>query len=67
MHHPLNLHFCFLKHVVRYIKATISNALLIDLRNTNLEAYNDYDWADNSSDHKSTTGLCILLEHVPIS
>lgn len=50
------------KHILRYIKATADQGLLISaLSNFDLIAYIDADWAGCLSTRRSTSGYCIFL------
>lgn len=61
IHQPLNCHFAAIKHLLRYLKGTLTHGLQFSSGRLLLNAYSDSDWAGNSLDHRSTTGYCVFL------
>jgi hypothetical protein len=51
-----------LKHVLRYVKGTLSTGLYIGIGGIDsLTAYSDADWAGCPNSRRSTSGYCIFL------
>ncbi|XP_028069016.1 uncharacterized protein LOC114271601 [Camellia sinensis] len=61
MHQPLNCHFAAVKHLLRYLKGTLTHGLQFSSGLLLLNAYSDSDWAGNSLDRRSTTSYCVFL------
>ncbi|PKU63719.1 Retrovirus-related Pol polyprotein from transposon TNT 1-94 [Dendrobium catenatum] len=61
MHQPQEIHFQLLKHLLRYLKGTLSFGLPLVATTLRLSAYSDSDRAGNPVDRKSTTGYCAFL------
>ncbi|XP_021995754.1 uncharacterized mitochondrial protein AtMg00810-like [Helianthus annuus] len=62
MHAPREPHFQFLKRILRYIKGTINQGLLISpSKSTTLTAYSDADWGGCPDSRRSTSGYCVYL------
>lgn len=54
------------KRLVRYLKRTADLKLkILACDNSRLVGYMDHDWCENKSDHKSTSGLPVLLWRQP--
>lgn len=53
-----------MKHVLRYVRGTKNKELCFRRNNSKslgLVAYNDADWAGDTTDRRSTTGYCVSL------
>lgn len=61
MHKPMESHFTAVKHILRYIKGTLTHALIFTKSPLHLSAYSDADWAGSTEDRRSTGGYCIYL------
>ncbi|XP_020692758.1 uncharacterized protein LOC110106980, partial [Dendrobium catenatum] len=61
MHSPQLLHFQLLKHVLRYLKGTITHTMFLPKTQLTLSEYSDSDIAGDQLDRKSTTGYCLFL------
>ncbi|KAJ0928153.1 putative RNA-directed DNA polymerase [Helianthus annuus] len=62
MHAPREPHFQLLKRILRYIKGTLSQGLLLTpTKSTNLTAYTDADWAGCPDSRRSTSGYCVYM------
>ncbi|KAI3706128.1 hypothetical protein L1987_76386 [Smallanthus sonchifolius] len=62
MHAPRELHFQLLKRILRYLKGTISQGLLISPSpSTKLTAYSDADWGGCPDSRRSTSGYCVYM------
>ncbi|XP_021995240.1 uncharacterized mitochondrial protein AtMg00810-like [Helianthus annuus] len=62
MHAPREPHFQLLKRILRYIKGTLSQGLLITpSKSTKLTAYSDADWSGCPDSRRSTSGYCVHL------
>ena len=62
MHAPKDVHWTFVKHVLRYVRGTAHKGLQL-CRSTSpaLVAYSDTDWAGCLDTHRSTLGFCVFL------
>ncbi|XP_059064418.1 secreted RxLR effector protein 161-like [Cryptomeria japonica] len=59
---PKHVHRIVEKHVLRYLQGTIDYGLrYIQHDRMNLKGYTDADWADSTTDIKSTSGCCFSL------
>ena len=59
---PRQVHLIAVKHVLRYLKGTMDYGLKYDAyQKINLHGYVDLDWADSTTDKKSTSGCCFSL------
>ncbi|XP_043710546.1 uncharacterized mitochondrial protein AtMg00810-like [Telopea speciosissima] len=68
MHQPCQLHLDAAHRLLRYLKGTPGQGILIPATTTlQLTAFCDSDWARCPMTRRSTTGYCILLGIVPIS
>ena len=62
MHDPREPHLAMLKHVLRYVKGTLSTGLHIGIGGIDsLTAYSDADWAGCPDSRRSTSGYCVFL------
>ncbi|XP_019179207.1 PREDICTED: uncharacterized protein LOC109174425 [Ipomoea nil] len=62
MHAPTVSHWEQLKHVIRYVKGTITSGLRIWRSvSRELHAFSDSDWAGYHEDRKSTSGYAVFL------
>ncbi|XP_035836034.1 uncharacterized mitochondrial protein AtMg00810-like [Helianthus annuus] len=62
MHAPRELHFQLLKRILRYIKVTISQGLIISPTSTNkLTAYSEADWGGRPDSRRLTFGYCVFV------
>ncbi|XP_071719499.1 uncharacterized mitochondrial protein AtMg00810-like [Rutidosis leptorrhynchoides] len=62
MHDPREPHFGALKHVLRYVRGTVHNGLMIfPSSTTKLVAYYDADWRGCPNTRRSTSGYCVFL------
>ncbi|KAK1415150.1 hypothetical protein QVD17_30922 [Tagetes erecta] len=62
MHDPREPHFQFLKRIIRYLKGTANQGLVIrPSKSVNLTAYSDADWGGCPDSHRSTSGYCVFL------
>ncbi|XP_022158738.1 uncharacterized protein LOC111025198 [Momordica charantia] len=68
MHAPTMIHSQLVKQILRYLKGTFDNGLLLTKPTTlTLQGYSYADWASDPDDRKSTSGFCIYLGNNPIS
>ncbi|XP_021980689.1 uncharacterized mitochondrial protein AtMg00810-like [Helianthus annuus] len=62
MHNPCEHHFQFLKRILRYLKGTSDQGLLIrPSKSCALTAYSDADWGGCPDSRRSTSGYCVFL------
>ena len=62
MHSPTKDDWLKVKHLLRYIKGTLTDSHFYHSQSDfTLEVFIDADWADSSSDRKSTGGFYIFL------
>jgi Reverse transcriptase (RNA-dependent DNA polymerase) len=62
MHSPTDEHWNGVKHILRYLKGTLSYGLHIRVNSSfDLHAYSDADWAGCPDDRRSTSGFCVFL------
>ncbi|XP_019158590.1 PREDICTED: uncharacterized protein LOC109155361 [Ipomoea nil] len=62
MHSPTSDHWGLLKHVLRYIKGTISYGLRLSASaSSTIHGFSDSDWAGCPIDKKSTSGYAVFL------
>lgn len=62
MHAPTTTHWQALKHILRYLKSTMTHGLSFQpSSHLNLVCYTDPDWANCPNDRKSTNGHCCFL------
>ncbi|KAI3702665.1 hypothetical protein L6452_28413 [Arctium lappa] len=63
MHAPREPHFQLLKRILRYIKGTLSQGLVISPSpSTKLTAYSDADWGGCPDSRRSTSGYCVYMD-----
>ena len=63
MHDPREPHLVLVKHILRYVKGTLSAGLHIGTGPVDrLVAYSDADWAGCPDSRRSTSGFCVFLE-----
>ena len=59
---PRSTHYAALLRILRYLKGTLFHDLFYSAQSPLvLCAFSDADWAEDPTDHKSTTGYCFLL------
>ncbi|KAL5577768.1 hypothetical protein UlMin_019467 [Ulmus minor] len=62
MQNPLDLHWKAVKRILRYLKGTAEEGILLRRSETlNLTGFCDADWGNDLCDRRSTTGYCIFL------
>jgi hypothetical protein len=62
MQDPRDSHWSAVKHILRYLKSTISHTLCISKNSSKqLTAYSDSNWASCLDDRRSTSSYCVLL------
>ncbi|KAL5543508.1 hypothetical protein UlMin_007292, partial [Ulmus minor] len=62
MQNPLDLHWKAVKRILRYLKGTSEEGILLKRSETlNLTGFCDADWGNDLCDRRSTTGYCIFL------
>jgi hypothetical protein len=62
LHSPTTIHWTMVKHILHYIKSTISTGLHIRKSPfTLLSAFSDADWAGCSDDQKFTKGFAVFF------
>lgn len=65
---PLTTHWEAVKRILRYLRGTLSDGLLLKAAHTlQLIAFSDVDWVADMDDRKSVSGYCVLLGQTPIS
>lgn len=67
MHSPSEEKFIALKHILWYIKGTLTYGISIFKGALYLVAFSDADWAGCHEDRRSTTGFCVFLGATPMS
>ena len=68
MHSPQATDWARLKHLLHYLKGTVTHALQFSHASpVLLTSFNDADWAGNSFDRRSTSGFLIYLGHNLVS
>lgn len=68
MQKPTNIHMQAAKRVLRYLKGTVEQGVLLASQTAAvLTAYSDSDWGGCPMTRKSTSGFCVLLGDSPIS
>lgn len=68
MQNPLDQHWKAVKRILRYLKGTIHQGLILKAsKYLNINAFSDADWASAQDDRKSTSGYCVYLDSNPIS
>ena len=62
MHSPQSADWIPLKHLLRYLKGTVTHGLYFYNRSsTSLTAFSDADWAGDSNNRRSTSGFLIYF------
>jgi hypothetical protein len=62
MHDPKEPHWVAVKRILRYLKETISHALLIQPDHLfQLQTFSDADWASDQDDRRSIGAYCVYL------
>jgi hypothetical protein len=62
LHAPRDTHWSAVKHILRYIRLTVSYGLHIRPNPSGvLSAYSDADWAGSSDDRRSTGGYAVFF------
>jgi len=68
MHEPAKKHLATTKHVLRYLKSSPGQGILLCSQSMpTLTGFCDSDWASCGDSRKSPTGFCILLGNSPNS
>lgn len=68
IHHPLDVHWQWVKRILRYLKGTMSCGLRLTKSSLNiLSAYSDANWAGCPDTRRSITGYCVFLGNNLIS
>jgi hypothetical protein len=68
MHAPTNTYWVVVKHILRYLKGTVSFGLHITRSSSfSLHGFTDVDWDGSVDDHKSTSGYFVFFGHTSIS
>ena len=71
-HAPTIEHWNCVKRLMRYLKGTSTHGIFIKKLNSvksrpRLKVYSDASWADSKPDAKSTTGVLLTMNGIPIS
>ena len=62
MHDPREPHLALIKHILRYVKGSLSAGLRIGTGPVDkLVAYSDADWEGCPDSRRSTSGFCVFL------
>ncbi|XP_028072572.1 uncharacterized protein LOC114274795 [Camellia sinensis] len=61
MQSPSEADFAAVKHLLRYLKGSLSHGLQFASGSLDLFAFSDSDWAGCVVDRRSTTGYCVFL------
>ena len=62
MHSPQFADWVRLKHLLRYLKGTVTHGLYFNSRSSpSLTAFSDADWAGDSNDRRSTSGFLVYF------
>ncbi|CAL8077757.1 unnamed protein product [Prunus armeniaca] len=67
MHNPTDVHFGFLKRIIRYLQGTLQHGIAFSPGTMLLSGYCDADWAGDPNTRRSTTGYAVFLGHNTIS
>ncbi|KAL5583327.1 hypothetical protein UlMin_015769 [Ulmus minor] len=68
MQNPLTVHWKAVKRILRYLKGTMDEGILIRRSKTlALTGYCDADWGNDLDNRRSTTGYCIYLGNSLVS
>ena len=55
---PRSTHYAALLCVLRFLRGTLTRLLFFSTSSLKFRAYSDSNWAGDSTDRRSTTGLC---------
>ena len=62
MHSPQSADWIRLKHLLRYLKGTVTHGLYFNSRSSpSLTAFSDADWAGDHNDRRSTSGFLVYF------
>ena len=61
MHAPTIDHWQAVKHILRYLKGTITHGLHFQVGSFRLTAFSDADWDRNPDYRRSTSGYCVYM------
>ena len=62
MHSPQSADWIRLKHLLRYLKGTVTHGLYFNSRSSpSLTAFSDADWAGDNNDRRSTSGFLVYF------
>ncbi|PKI35327.1 hypothetical protein CRG98_044277 [Punica granatum] len=68
MHYPTIAHWMAVKHILRYLKGTITYGLHIRPGPiSSIHGFSDTDWAGNPDDRRSVSGFIVFLGSNPVS
>ena len=68
MHSPQSIDWIRLKHLLRYLKGTVTHGVHFSSKSPNsLTSFSDADWAGDSADRRSTSGFLIYFGNNLIS
>lgn len=67
MHAPTEVHMAAVKHILRFLKGTLTFGLHFSSGPLHLQAYCDANWAGSPFNRRSTNGYCVFLGPNPIS
>uniref|UniRef100_A0A2N9J9G3 Uncharacterized protein n=1 Tax=Fagus sylvatica TaxID=28930 RepID=A0A2N9J9G3_FAGSY len=67
MHQPSTIHFAAAKRILRFLKDTLDKGILFQPGPLALTAFTDADWAGDTSDRRSTSGVVVFLGNNPIT
>uniref|UniRef100_A0A2N9EKF8 Reverse transcriptase Ty1/copia-type domain-containing protein n=1 Tax=Fagus sylvatica TaxID=28930 RepID=A0A2N9EKF8_FAGSY len=67
MHQPSTIHFAAAKRILRFLKGTLDKGILFQPGPLALTAFTDADWAGDTSDRRSTSGVVVFLGNNPIT
>jgi len=63
---PSTEHWCFAKHVLRYLQQTRDFGITYNDTNESLKAFVDADWTGNVNDRRSHSGNVLILAGGPV-
>ncbi|XP_050147442.1 uncharacterized mitochondrial protein AtMg00810-like [Malus sylvestris] len=67
MQAPMESHFTAVKHILRYLKGSLSTGITYTKGEMVLKSFSDADWAGDPNDRRFTTCLVMFLGNNPIS